>query len=134
MDESDIMRYVSENFSGVDVQRPQPGDDTPEIAWGDFTVLRSNVREVLLLRHDWRGTSLVTLHNFSSRSQTVKFRVGCANDDLLVDVFDGRHSRANGDDEHRVRLEGYAWRWFRVGSADNAIHRTVLTLADEQVK
>ena len=108
--------------------------ECPEISWGTLSVLRSSAREVLVIRYDWRGTSLLTLHNFSSRPQTATFKVGCANDDLLVDVFDGKHSRANGDDEHRVRLEGYAWRWFRVGAADNVLHRTELTVADSQVK
>jgi maltose alpha-D-glucosyltransferase/alpha-amylase len=108
--------------------------ECPEIAWGDFTVLRTNVREVLALRYDWRGTSVVTLHNFSNRTQTATLRVGCANDKLLVEVFDGRHSRANGDGEHRIRFEPYAWRWFRVGSADNALHRTDLNLKDSRIK
>jgi maltose alpha-D-glucosyltransferase/alpha-amylase len=108
--------------------------ECPEITWGDFAVLRTNVREVLALRYDWRGTSLLTLHNFSNRTQTATLRVGCADDHLLVEVFDGRHSRANADDEHRVRLEPYAWRWFRVGAADNALHRTDLNLKDSRVK
>jgi maltose alpha-D-glucosyltransferase / alpha-amylase len=108
--------------------------ECPEISWGGFVVLRANVREVLALRYDWRGTSLLTLHNFSDRTQTVTFRVGCADDQLLVDVFDGKHSQANGDGEHRLRLEPYGWRWFRVGASDNALHRTDLTLGDSQVK
>ncbi len=108
--------------------------ECPEISWGTLSVLRSSAREVLVIRYDWRGTSLLTLHNFSSRPQTATFRVGCANDDLLVEVFDGKHSRANSDREHRVRLDGYAWRWFRVGAADNALHRTDLTVEDNQVK
>jgi maltose alpha-D-glucosyltransferase/alpha-amylase len=108
--------------------------ECPEISWGDFAVIRTSVREVLALRYDWRGASLLTLHNFSNRTQTSAFRVGCAGDGLLVEVFDGRHSRANGDHEHRVKLEPYAWRWFRVGASDNALQRTDLNLKDRQVK
>jgi len=27
---------------------------------------------------------------------------------------------------HRITLDGYAWRWYRVGAADNALYRTDL--------
>ena len=30
--------------------------ECPEIGWGDFTVLRTNVPEVLGMRYDWRDT------------------------------------------------------------------------------
>src|SRR4030095_14913056 len=36
--------------------------ECPEISWGNFVVLRTNVPEVLGMRYDWRDTSLVTLH------------------------------------------------------------------------
>jgi maltose alpha-D-glucosyltransferase/alpha-amylase len=109
--------------------------ECPEIAWGEFAVLRTNVREVLALRYDWRGTSVVTLHNFSNRTQTATLGIGSVNHErLLVEVFDARHSHANGDGEHHIRLEPYAWRWFRVGAADNALRRTDLNLKDLRIK
>jgi maltose alpha-D-glucosyltransferase/alpha-amylase len=95
--------------------------ECPEISWGDVTVLRTNVPEVLGMRYDWRDTSLVTLHNFSARRQTVTLKVGAARDRLLVEVFDGRHSRARNDGTHRITLKEYAWRWFRVGGADTTL-------------
>jgi len=42
-------------------------------------------------------------------------------DDLLVEIFDGRHSRRQHDGQHRVTLEPYGWRWFRVGAPDNTL-------------
>ena len=51
--------------------------ECPEISWGNFVVLRTNVPEVLAMRYDWRNTSLVTLHNFSSAKQTVKAKIDC---------------------------------------------------------
>ena len=100
--------------------------ECPEISWGSLAVLRTNVPEVLALRYDWRGTSLLTLHNFSSRQQKVTLKVGGERDGLLVEVFADRHSRAHADDKHRITLDGYAWRWYRVGAADNALDRTDL--------
>jgi maltose alpha-D-glucosyltransferase/alpha-amylase len=108
--------------------------ECPEISWGSFTVLRTNVPEVLALRYDWRETSLLTLHNFADRVSSVKLRVGCRNDAILVDVFHGHHSRRHSDGTHRIRLESYAWRWFRVGAADNTLNQSDLTIADQRVK
>ena len=43
--------------------------ECPEFGWGDFTVLRVDVPDVLAIRYDFRGVSMLTLHNFSSRRQ-----------------------------------------------------------------
>ena len=104
--------------------------ECPEIAWGNFTVLRANAPEVLILRYDWRDTSLVTMHNFSSRKQRVKVNVDSANDGHLVELFDGHHSRAHNDGTHRIDIGPYAWRWYRVGRIDNVLERSDLDLTN----
>ena len=104
--------------------------ECPEISWGNFVVLRTNVPEVLAIRYDWRDTSLITLHNFSNAKQTVKVKADSRNDGVLVEVFDGHHSKAQNDGLHRVALDGYAWRWYRVGGADNALERSDLDLTN----
>jgi maltose alpha-D-glucosyltransferase / alpha-amylase len=104
--------------------------ECPEISWGNFVVLRTNIPEVLAMRYDWRDTSLVTLHNFGSAKQKVKVKVGCPRDNLLMEVFDGRHSKATNDGAHQIDLDGYAWRWFRVGGADNVLDRSDLDLTN----
>ena len=109
--------------------------ECPEISWGDYTVLRTDVNEVLALRYDWRGTSLVTLHNFSDRAQKVRLKVGCPRDGMLMEVFNDRHSRAANDGMHRITMEPYAWRWFRVGAADSTLDRSDLNLtANKEVR
>ncbi|HEX5107410.1 MAG TPA: alpha-amylase family protein [Vicinamibacterales bacterium] len=102
--------------------------ECPEISWGAFTVLRTNAREVLALRYDWRGTSLLTLHNFANKSQTVTVRVGGCHDGVLTEVFDDHHSRSHNDGSHRIRLGPYGWRWYRVGAEDNTLNMSDLTL------
>jgi maltose alpha-D-glucosyltransferase/alpha-amylase len=99
-----------------------------EISWGTFTILRTNVREVLALRYDWRDTSLLTLHNFSNQTQKVTVKVDSKRDENLVEVFDGHHSRSHPDGAHRIELGPYSWRWYRVGSADSTLDRSDLNL------
>jgi maltose alpha-D-glucosyltransferase/alpha-amylase len=104
--------------------------ECPEISWGNFVVLRTNVPEVLAIRYDWRDTSLVTLHNFGNATQKARLKVGTQRDGLLVDVFDGHHAKAYADGAHRVELPPYAWRWYRVGGADNVLDRSDLDLTN----
>ena len=72
----------------------------------------------------------MTLHNFSSAKQKVDSRSARPRDELLVEVFDGRHSKAHNDGAHHVAMDGYAWRWFRVGGPDNALDRSDLDLTN----
>jgi maltose alpha-D-glucosyltransferase/alpha-amylase len=102
--------------------------ECPEISWGDFRVLRTNVPEVLALRYDWRGTSLVTVHNFSDRRQKVVLKLEGDRSGFLYEIFDGRHSRVQNDGAHHVDLDALAWRWYRAGAADNTLRRESLSL------
>jgi maltose alpha-D-glucosyltransferase/alpha-amylase len=102
--------------------------ECPEISWGDYVVLRTDTPTVLALCYEWRGTSLVTLHNFSDATVKVRFKPGREKSDVLVDVFDGKRSTAQTDGAHRVSLKPYAWCWLRVGDGDSVLDRDDLDL------
>ncbi len=107
--------------------------ECPEISWGSFSVLRTDVQEVLAIQYEWRDTAMVTLHNFSSKPQKVRLKVSGPRGKVLVEVFDGHHSRSDAAGMHRVPLDGYGWRWYRVGAGDNVLDRSNLTIkADGQ--
>jgi maltose alpha-D-glucosyltransferase/alpha-amylase len=98
--------------------------ECPEISWGQFAILPTGVPGVLALRYDWRNTSLLTVHNLDARKRFVRIDVGRPDGNVLVDVFDDSHSRASAGGVHELAMEGYGYRWFRVGAADNALNRT----------
>ena len=100
--------------------------ECPEISWGQFAILPTGTLEVLALRYDWRNTSLLTVHNFDARKHQVSIDVGRPDGKVLVDVFNDLSSRAGAAGAHELGLEGYGYRWFRVGAADNALSRTAL--------
>jgi maltose alpha-D-glucosyltransferase/alpha-amylase len=50
--------------------------ECPEISWGDYVVLRTDTPTVLALCYEWRGTSLVTLHNFGDATVNIVSRSG----------------------------------------------------------
>jgi maltose alpha-D-glucosyltransferase/alpha-amylase len=86
-------------------------------------VLRVNVPEVLAIRYDFRGVSMLTLHNFSSRRQSLAVDLRSDNSGLLVDVFDENHSRSESG-MHELTLPPFGHRWYRVGAPDNTLNRT----------
>jgi maltose alpha-D-glucosyltransferase/alpha-amylase len=97
--------------------------ECPEISWGTCRIVRTEARDVLVLRYDWRGAALVTLHNFTDRSRPVALALEGPGADLLVDVFDHQHSRAGGEGAHVITLPPYGYRWLRVGAADSTLDR-----------
>jgi maltose alpha-D-glucosyltransferase/alpha-amylase len=97
--------------------------ECPEISWGHFDVISTSASQVLAIRYDWRNTSLVTLHNFADRRVTAAFDLQVPRADLLVDVFNRNGDSRGGGGQHEIALDPYAWRWFHVGSPDNALHR-----------
>jgi maltose alpha-D-glucosyltransferase/alpha-amylase len=100
--------------------------ECPEISWGDLKILPTDAAEVLALRYDWENTSLLTVHNFAGEPRKVTLRPDVPGGERLADVFANRESRAGESGEHQVILEAYGHRWFRVGSADNALARADL--------
>jgi maltose alpha-D-glucosyltransferase / alpha-amylase len=105
--------------------------ECPEISWGQFEVLRTDTPEVLIIRYDWRGTSLVTVHNFSGQTQTVRYNPACERGELMVDLFGRKPSHARPDGTHRLRLEPYGWRWMRVGGVDDTLMRQAVPPRNE---
>jgi maltose alpha-D-glucosyltransferase/alpha-amylase len=85
--------------------------------------MSTSASEVLAIRYDWRGTSLLTLHNFADRQVKSAFDLNLRGADLLVDVFNANGDNHGRNGRHEMTLEPYAWRWFRVGTPDNAVHR-----------
>ena len=44
--------------------------------------------------------------------------------DLLVNLLTEDHSRSEKDGKHRLVIEGYGYRWYRVGGLDYLLRRT----------
>lgn len=92
--------------------------ECPEIGWGEWKVLPTNSPSVLAIRYTWRGNSLLTLHNFAAEAQEVKFRLDCGNGDRLVNLLVQDEVESESDNRHRIAIEAYGYRWYRVGRLD----------------
>lgn len=99
--------------------------EAPEIGWGDFEILRLRDPAVLAIRYDWRGNSLLCIHNLGHAPREIRFKVGLEGrrGETLIDILADRHSQADAEGRHELILEGYGYRWFRCGGLDYLLRR-----------
>ena len=99
--------------------------EVPEIGWGAVSVLGTRDPAILALRYDWRGNSVVALHNLSHAPREARFRVGKeTRHRCLVNLLADAHSQADPSGNHHVILQGYGYRWYRSGGQDEPLHRS----------
>jgi maltose alpha-D-glucosyltransferase/alpha-amylase len=99
--------------------------EVPEIGWGEFAVLKAPP-EILALRYDWRNNSVVFVHNFSAVPREVSLDVGLegTRGERLVNLLSREHSTVDESGKHRILIEAYGYRWFRVGGLAYLLERT----------
>jgi maltose alpha-D-glucosyltransferase/alpha-amylase len=97
--------------------------EVPEVGWGDFKVLDSGDSAVLALRYDWRNNSVLFLHNFADAPREIAFAAGVKDGDELINLLTPDHSKAHKG-KHRVCLDPYGYRWYRVGGLDYLLKRS----------
>jgi len=95
--------------------------ECPEIGWGKWTSLATRSPHILAICYEWRGNAVVVLHNFSSRPQEARFRVDTEGGDHLINLLQNDEIRADPDGVHRVTLESFGYRWYRVGGMGYAL-------------
>jgi maltose alpha-D-glucosyltransferase/alpha-amylase len=100
--------------------------EVPEVGWGKFQVLNTGDDAVLGLRYDWRNNSVLFLHNLAQDPREVEFSAGLKDEhgNELINLLSTDHSRASQNRKHCVCLEGYGYRWYRVGGLDYLLKRT----------
>ena len=93
-----------------------------ELGWGSCQVLASGSRSVLALHYTWRQSRMVVVHNISSRPLSVRLDLKDPEQQRcpLLNVLSTDHCAPGEDGRHSLTLEGYAYRWFRVGAQDDA--------------
>ena len=101
--------------------------EVPEVGWGEFTVIRCPDPVILIVRYDWRNNSVLFVHNLDAKPREITFSVGLDGEKqgaLLINVLAEDHSRAGKNGKHRLVIEGYGYRWYRVGGLDYLLRRS----------
>jgi maltose alpha-D-glucosyltransferase / alpha-amylase len=99
--------------------------EVPEIGWGDFKVITTRDPAILIVRYDWRNNSALFVHNLSEQPREISFKVGLPGtaSQMLVNLLSEDHSRGDDGGSHRLLMEGYGYRWYRVGGLDYLLNR-----------
>ncbi len=95
-----------------------------EVGWGEFTILPTRTPEVLAIRYDWRNNSVLVVHNLSAVPREVLLDVDLEDSGCLVNLLSQENSDADASGKHRLLLEPYGYRWFRVGGLDYILKRS----------
>jgi maltose alpha-D-glucosyltransferase/alpha-amylase len=95
----------------------------PEIGWGTWDIVPTRPPNVLAIEYAWRGTSLVCLHNLAGHPVEVSLRPSTDERGILANVITDEISTAGRDGVHRIDLDAYDYRWYRVGGLEYAIER-----------
>ncbi|HEY0747211.1 MAG TPA: alpha-amylase family protein [Steroidobacteraceae bacterium] len=99
--------------------------EIPEVGWGDFDLIATNDISVLAIRYDWRNNSVLFIHNLASTPREIRFTVGLdVPNQVLVNLLSDDHSQPDTGGRHRVMLEAYGYRWYRVGGLDYLLKRS----------
>jgi maltose alpha-D-glucosyltransferase/alpha-amylase len=89
--------------------------ETPELGWGSIEVVPSGDEAVIAVRSEWRGSVVVTVHNFAGRTARPRLELnGDEGDAGLIELLaDRRYDRVESL-AGEVPVEGYGYRWFRL--------------------
>jgi maltose alpha-D-glucosyltransferase/alpha-amylase len=100
--------------------------EVPEVGWGDFEIIPVRDPAIFITRYDWRNNSVLFVHNLDEKPREVSFAVGLPGEtgNLLVNLLTEDHSRAGARGRHRLLMEGYGYRWYRVGGLDYLLKRS----------
>jgi maltose alpha-D-glucosyltransferase/alpha-amylase len=103
--------------------------EVPEVGWGDFAVIPTREPAVLVMRYAWRNNWVLFVHNLDAEPHEITFSVGLDREsaksgDQLINLLSEDHSRAGEDGKHSLVIEGYGYRWYRVGGLDYLLRRS----------
>jgi glycosidase len=95
--------------------------ESPELAWGDFELIKQPHPGVLLHSCTRAGSTLVLAHNMAAQPASVTAKVSSPEDPAenfagatLLDLLDGDNVPLADDGGFELELERYGYRWFRI--------------------
>jgi trehalose synthase len=96
--------------------------ETPELGWGETTLLETGDEAVLAHRCDWDGSAVVAVHNLSATPRQLRLGLGPMGEGTrVVDLLDGEQPVQDVDGSTlELTLAGFGYHWFRLQAAERA--------------
>jgi maltose alpha-D-glucosyltransferase/alpha-amylase len=95
----------------------------PRNRLGEWSIIPTRSRHVLALLYQWRGNSLVSVHNLDGQPHELTLNVPDERARVLANLIDPDESVADQGTTHKLVLDPYDYRWYRMGGFDYAVHR-----------
>ncbi len=86
----------------------------PAVAYGDWKIIYSGSPQVLAIRYDWNGHSILTLHNLSKDKQELKLKVQIPSKNL-IDISGKSQSLPIDGDTYKLTFPSYGYGWYEIG-------------------
>jgi maltose alpha-D-glucosyltransferase/alpha-amylase len=87
---------------------------SPEIGLGTSSIVKTDVPNVLAIRYDWQGKSVVAVHNFSQQAQSAQLTLEHTPGQTLVSQLDQTQARTAPNNAYPLSLPGYGYQWYRL--------------------
>ncbi len=89
--------------------------DCPEFGWGKWQLIETENKSVFAHRCEWNKSVVVAIHNLADEACTVKLDLGESDAEYLIDLLSDRQYQPIVGSSYTVELQGYGYRWLRVG-------------------
>jgi maltose alpha-D-glucosyltransferase/alpha-amylase len=89
--------------------------ECPEFGWGKWQIIDTGNPSVLAHHCEWQGRAVVAVHNLGGEACTVTLKLKNEEAEHLIDLLGDQQYLPIEGMSHEVQLEGYGYRWFRVG-------------------
>lgn len=95
--------------------------ETPELGFGTWRLIDTGVPALLVHRCDWRGSTVLAVHNFAPEPCRLEVVLDDVEGEVLADdLFEGESIALDGA-ALPLDVDGYGYRWFRVRGADEPV-------------
>ncbi|NMG09725.1 alpha-amylase family protein [Brasilonema sp. UFV-L1] len=89
--------------------------ECPEFGWGKYEIINTDNPCIFAHRCEWHSGVVIAVHNLAQEACTVKLELEEGDGERLIDLLGDQPYEAIEGTLHNVQLEGYGYRWFRVG-------------------
>ncbi len=89
--------------------------DCPEFGWGTWQLIETENKSVFAHRCEWNKSVVIAIHNLADVACTVKLDLGASDAGYLIDLLSDRQYQSIVGSSYTVELQGYGYRWLRVG-------------------
>lgn len=88
--------------------------ECPEIGWGTWELLDTGSENVLAIRYDWQGRSLLMVHNFSAEPKSCTLKPSQKTKGFARNLLSNKAEQLDRQGSITIPLAGYGYSWYRL--------------------